>query len=162
MSTRRGSSTQVAKSVPFKNDTAQIDGDPKNVQTAIENLANDVSTSASPGFSFGRASNVNNGTWLLCETVPSNKSGRFVYITNAIVEKVFVSSEDIATYDLEIWYHDGNSINLTLLDTVSVTASRGGAFTVGQSVPTNKQLAIRLVNGSAKNVVAGLELSGTN
>jgi hypothetical protein len=162
MSTRRGSSTQVADSVPFDNDVAQIDNSPSTVQEAIENLANDVATSASPGFSFGRASNVNNGTWLLCETVPSNKSGRFVYITNAVVEKIFVSSEDIATYDLEIWYHEGNSVNANLIATVSVVNSRGGAFTVGQSVPTNTQLAVKLVNGSAKNVVAGLELSGTN
>jgi hypothetical protein len=162
MSSRRGSSTQTAKSTPFKNDVAQIDGNPKEVQTAIENLANDVSTSASPGFSFGRASNVNNGTWLLCETVPSNKSGRFVYINSAVVETIFVSSEDVATYDLEIWYHEGDSVNATLLDTISVVSSRGGSFSVGQSVPTNKQLAIKLVNGSAKNVVAGLELSGTN
>jgi len=134
----------------------------EDVQAAIDEVSNDVNTSASPGFSFGRASNVNAGTWLQNETVPSNKSGRYVYINNAVVERVFVSSENVDTFDIQVYYHDGDEVNLTLLGTVSVISARGGEFTVSWAVPSDKQLAIKLSSGAARNVVAGLELSGTN
>lgn len=129
---------------------------------AIRELAQTLSTSASPGFSFGRASNVNSGTWLQCESVPSNKSGRYVYINNAVIEKIFISNETISTFDIEIYSHEGNEVNLTLLYTASVTSSTGGGFSVGVSVSTGKQLALRLSSGSGKNLVCGLELSGSN
>lgn len=133
-----------------------------NVQDALDEIANDVNTSASPGFSFGRASNVNSGTWLQCETVPSNKAGRFVYINSAVIERVFVSSENISTFDIEVYYHDGDEVGLTLLGSVSIVSARGDEFVVSWAVPSDKQLALKLSSGSARNVVAGLELSGTN
>lgn len=151
---------QSAKETFFNNIGTGIISD--NVQGAIEEISNTVATSASPGFSFGRASNVNSGTWLQCEGVPSNKAGRYVYINNAIVETIFISNEVVGTFDIEIYYHEGDEVNLTLLDTISVVSASGGSFTVGQSVPTDRQLALKVVNGSAKNIVCGLELSGSN
>jgi hypothetical protein len=133
-----------------------------NAGGAIRELSTTVSTSASPGFSFGRASNVNSNTWLNCEGVPSNKSGRWVYITNAVVTRVFVSNEQQTTFDISVYYHDGNEINLTLLGTVSVVNLYGDSFSVNFPVPADKQLALRVTSGSARNVVAGLELQGTN
>lgn len=133
-----------------------------DMQGAIDEISNIVSTSASPGFSFGRASNVNNGTWLNVEGVPSNKAGRWVYINDAIVTKVFVSNEQLTTFDLDVYSHDGDGINLTLLGTISVVNSRGDSFDVNFPVATDKQLALRLSSGSARNIVAGLELQGTN
>jgi len=147
--------SQVAEEIPFDNDTNGFDS--TDVQGAIE----EVGLSASPGFSFGRSSNVNSGTWLQCETVPSNKAGRYVYINDASVVRVFVSNETVGTFDLEVFYHDGDATGLTSLGTVSVVSSRGDEFIVNWAVPTNKQLAIRLVSGSARNIVAGLELQGT-
>ena len=161
MSSRRGSSTQVAESVPF-DPTVTNELTATDTQGAIDELSNKVATSASPGFSFGRASNVNAGTWLQCETVPSNKSGRYVYINNAVITRVFVSNENVSTFDVSVYYHDGDSINLTLLGTVSIVSARGDEFTVSWSVPSGKQLAIQLSSGSARNMVAGLELQGTN
>lgn len=149
-----------AENIPYNNtDSGLIATD---VKSGLDEISNTVATSASPGFSFGRASNVSSGTWLQCETVPSNKAGRFVYISNAVIEKVFVSNENISTFDIGIYSHDGDEINLVLIDTVSIVASRGGSFTVSQPVATNKQLAIRVDAGSARNVVCGLELSGSN
>lgn len=133
-----------------------------NVQAAIDYLANIANTSASPGFSFGRAGVVAAGTYLQCETVPSNVSGRWVYINSAKVVRVFVSNEISGTFDIQVYYHDGNSINLTSLGTVSVSAAYGGAFVVNWSVPTNKQIAVKVATNSAKNIVCGLELTGTN
>lgn len=152
--------SQVAEEIPFDPDNGDLISE--DVQSAIDELAENVATSASPGFSFGRSGNVSNNTWLNCEGVPSNRAGRYVYINNAEVTRVFVSNEDINTFDVRVYTHDGDQINLTTLGTVSVVSSRGGEFTVSYPVPTGKQLALRVVNGSAKNAVAGLELKGTN
>ena len=150
----------VASSLFFDNSANGFVSD--NVQEAIEEINQTVITSASPGFSFGRASNVNAGTWLQCETVPSNKAGRYVYIANPVIERLFVSNENLATFTIEIYEHEGNEVNLTLLSSHTVTAARGDDFTVGVSATSGRQLALRLSSGSARNVVAGLELSGTN
>lgn len=155
-------STPVAKSTPFDNTSNGFTA--TNTQAAIEELNNKVNTSASPGFSFGRSGTVTAGTYLQCETVPSNVSGRWVYIADAVIKKVFVSNEDITTYKLEVYYHDGNEAGITSLGTVTVTAAKGGSFNVSWSVPINKQIAIRLATDSpnnAKNIVCGLELNGT-
>lgn len=159
MSTRRGSSTQVASSVPFDNDTNGFVSD--NAQSAIEEVNNNVQTSASPGFSFGRSGNVSSNTWLNCEGVPSNKSGRYVYINSAYVTRVFVSSEELDTFTLEVFYNDKGGLGLVSLGTVTVTADYGDAFSVNWAVPTDTELAIQLTTGSAKNIVAGLELRGS-
>lgn len=151
----------IAENFPF-DETVTGELTATNVQGAIDEISQTVATSASPGFSFGRASNVNNGTWLQCEGVPSNKSGRWVYINNAVITRVFVSNENVTTFDLSVYSHDGNSVNLTLLGTVTVSAARGDSFEVSFSVPVDKQLALRVTSGSARNVVAGLELQGTN
>ena len=151
----------IAENVPF-DETVTGDLTSTDVQGAIDELSNTVSTSASPGFSFGRASNVNTNTWLNCEGVPSNKAGRWVYINNAVVTRVFVSNESVGTFGVSVYYHDGDGQNLTLLGSVTVTSAYGDAFSVNWAVPTDKQLALRLTTGSARNIVAGLELQGTN
>jgi hypothetical protein len=133
-----------------------------NVQAAIDYLATQVSTSASPGFSFGRSGSVNAGTFLQCETVPSNVAGRWVYINNAVVDKVYLSNQVTGPFSVEVLYHDGNAVNLTSLGTVNVlTATYGGAYDVNWNVPQNKQLSVRLSTGVAQNVVCGLQLVGT-
>jgi len=131
-------------------------------QGAIEEVSNKVLTSASPGFSFGRSGNIPSGGWLNNETVPSNISGRFVYIYSAVITKIFVSNQDVNTFDIAAYYHDGDEGNLTFLGRQTVTTARGGSFIVSWAVPNGKQIATRIENGSAKNAVAGLELSGTN
>lgn len=157
MSTRRGSSTQVAESTNFDNTTNGFSS--TNVQGAIE----EIGASASPGFSFGRSGNLGPSTvWLSCESVPSNKAGRYVYINNAEIVRVFVSNEIMSTFTLEILYHEGDEVGLTSLGTVTVVSARGGDFVVSWNVPTSNQLSVRLISGTAKNVVAGLELKGNS
>lgn len=133
-----------------------------DLQAAVEEINETVSTSASPGFGFGKGGNVANGAYLECEGVPSNISGRYVYINNAVVTRVFISVQNSGTFDIEVFHHDGNGVNNTSLGTVSLVASTGGEFSVNWSVPTSKQLSMRIINGSAKNAVGGLELQGTN
>lgn len=157
---RRDDIEQVATGVPFDNSSNGFTS--TDVQGAIEELTNAVLTSASPGFSFGRSGNLPAGTWLSCETVPSNASGRYVYINSAYIKRVFVSNELTNTFDISVYYHYGNEAGLTLLGTVSIVSALGGAFSVNWAVPTGSQIAIQISTGSAKNAVAGLELSGTN
>lgn len=162
MSARRDEFTPVAETIPFDNSTNDFISE--DVQAAIEEIANDIATSASPGFSFGRSGNVTAGAYLQNETVPSNISGRWVYINGAMVVSVFVTNENVTTYKIEVLYHDGNEAGITSLGTVTITAAKGGAFSVSWPVPTNKQIAIRLAAdspNSAKNLVVGLQLTGT-
>lgn len=151
---------QVARTVPFDNEMNDFMSE--DVQSAIEELNNKVNTSASPGFGFGRSGNITSNTYLLCEGVPSNTSGRYVYINNAMITRVFVSVQLAATFTLAVYSHDGDELNLTLLGTVSVVNSTGGEFSVSWAVATSKQLAMIISTGSARNMVAGLELQGTN
>jgi hypothetical protein len=155
MSTRRGSPTEVAESVPFDNATNGFTSD--NVQGAIE----EIGASASPGFSWGRSGSTGAGTWLLNDGVPSNKSGRTIVLGDSKIVKIFSATEDANTYTLSLYWHEGNEINLTFLATLTVTASRSGnSGTISVPVPNGKQLAAQLATGSAKNIVAGMVIQG--
>lgn len=154
--------TPVARSVPFDNSANGFIS--TDTQAAIEEVNNRINTSASPGFSFGRSGNTTAGTYLQCETVPSSVSGRWVYINSASVTDVYISNETITTYTIQVIYHNGNLSGATLLGTVTVTAARGGAFSVSWPVPTNTQIAVLVDPATAnnpKNIVVGLSLTGT-
>lgn len=146
--------------IPFDNTGSPLTS--TEVGPAIRELTNKVITSASPGFSFGRSGNATSGTWLACETVPSNLSGRFVYIANAMIKSVFVANEEISTFNVSVFYHNGGGTGMTLVGTVSLSGVYGDAFSVSWTVPTGAYLAMQVTGGSAKNIVAGLELSGTD
>jgi hypothetical protein len=136
----------------------------ENVQGAIEDLCAEVTGAASPGYSFGRTS-ANSGTWLRrVGQIPTNRTGVTVGIQNPIVTKVFVSNQNIETYTIGIYEHDGNSINLTQLGTVSVSGARGDSFNVNFPTSTNKQLAVRVetVVGSVQNIGVDIILTGSN
>lgn len=118
-----------------------------------------TSVGASPGFTWGKSGNVTAGTWLLNDDVPSNKAGRLVFVNNAEITEVFVACELAATFDLEIYEHTGTGTEV-LLATFNIIAARSASFTTTTAVTSGKELALRINNGSAKNVVAGLILFG--
>jgi len=156
------SATPVARAVPFDNATNGFAS--TDTQGAIEELQTSLTISASPGFSFGRSGVATPGTYLQCETVPSNISGRWVYINSARVTHVYITNELVTTYTVEVLSHDGNGVNLASLGTVIIAAARGGDFPVSWAVAHDKQLAVRIATTSAnnpKNVVCGLQLSGS-
>lgn len=149
-----------AQNIPYDNTASELLA--TDVQEGIDELATSVATSASPGFSWGRAGN-NSNTWLQNEGVPSNKAGRAITFTDPRIVRIFTATEDAATYTLEIYEHEGNSINLTLLTSLSVTSSRtGDSGAIEIAATEGRQLAILLSSGSAKNIVVGLQLSGSN
>lgn len=158
MSARRDEFTPVAETIPFDNSTNGFVSE--DVQAAIEEVANTVDTSASPGFTWGSSGNVTSGSWLLNDTVPSNKAGRSIFLTGATLEYVFVRCELASTFSIEVYEHDGTTY--TLITTVTITAARAGDFPVA-SLPltTSKELAMKLSSGSAKNPVVGCVLKGS-
>jgi hypothetical protein len=120
-----------------------------------------VGATASPGWTWGRSGNVPNNTWLLNDTVPSNKAGRVVYLTSGVVKRVVVANEDASVFSLAFYHHDGNEVALTLLGTVTTTAVRSNSFNVSWAVPAGKQVAVKVSANSAKNVVVGALVAGT-
>lgn len=153
----------VARSIPFDNSTNGYVS--TEVQGAIEELNYIVATSASPGFTWGRSGNVNQNTWLLNDSVPSNLSGRTVFLNNAVVEKIFIANQDAtAGIIIEIYSHDGDSVNLALIGTVTTLATRSNTFTVNLPIALNKQLAMKVASGSAtgKNLVTGCLIRGSS
>jgi hypothetical protein len=155
--------TPVAKSVPY-DDTIQAPlSGTYNVQDILDWLKNRVATSASPGFTWGRSGNVNQNTWLLNDSVPSNLSGRICFLQSASIRNVFIANEDAtAGIIIEVYTHDGDENNLTLLGSVTTIAARSHTFSVNYPVAQNKQIALKISNTSvnAKNLVAGCLLFG--
>lgn len=117
-----------------------------------------MAVSASPGFTWGRSGNIPTNTWLLNDTVPSNKAGRRVFLANAQVINVFVSNETSGTFDVGVYEHTGGVPSL--IGTVSVVSARGGSFTTAFAITTDSELATRVTSGSAKNIQVGLIISG--
>lgn len=147
---------QVAEETPFDNTGTDF------VSNNVQNVIEEIGTSASPGYSFGRAGNNNPGTYLNRPGgVPSNTTGITVGFSNPILRKVVVATENLDTYTLNIYEHEGNSINLTLLTTVSVTLSRSETFNVDVTVTQGRQLAVQIASGSARNIGVDLNLIGS-
>jgi hypothetical protein len=135
-----------------------------SVQDALDNLYKKVNVSASPGFTWGRSGTNPGGTWLLNDTVPSNKSGREVFLYNSVIEKVYVANQDANSIKIGVYYHNGDSVGLTLLGTVTTGAVRSQDFTVSYSVPKGVQLALKIENNTpngAKEPVIGILMVGT-
>jgi hypothetical protein len=152
-------------------DAAGTDFDPNNcdattsdnVQGAIEEVCNAAAVSASPGFTWGDSGNVVAGTWLINDTVPSNKTGRNFPLYNGVLFQISVANENVNTFDIEVYEHDGTTF--TLLATVSIVAARSAVFDSGDfgsvSITRGKELAAQLSSGSAKNVVVQVIAKGT-
>jgi len=161
---RRDLHNPVAEEIPYDDQNIPTNlGD--NTQKAIDNLYNKVATSASPGFTWGRSGTAPPNTWLLNDSVPSNTSGRTVFLNNAEIQNVFVANQDATSgIILGVYSHEGNEVNLTLLGTVTTIATRSNTFTVAFPIAVNKQIGIKIMPGSAssKNIVVGILIRGSN
>ena len=150
---------QVAEETYFDPDNCdKIDSE--DTQGAIEDLCEALQDSASPGFTWGRSGNSSTNTWLLNDTVPSNRAGRTVMLAGVKIANVFVATENLNTYTVSIYEHEGDGINLTFLTSISVVSARSAQITVDVPITQNRQLAARITAGSCKNIVAGLVIKG--
>lgn len=134
----------------------------QDAQSAIEEVSFTSQVSASPSFSWGRTGAIPAGSWLLNDSVPSNRAGRTLMINNGKMSKISVATETLDTYQLEIYEHSGNQIGLTLLHTVTITATRSAQISIPNiSVTSGKQVAVLLSTGAAKNLVVGMIIKGS-
>lgn len=155
--------TPHAWNTPVETDSDRSNNIPDeydNTQLALEWIVDKVAISASPGFTWGKSGNITNA-WLVNDTVPSNLSGRNIFLHNAKIEMIYTKNEKISTYDLTIYEHDGTTY--TPLRTISVVGARGVEVTVDPPVSATqgKDLAAKITSGSAKNPTAGLLMVGT-
>lgn len=156
--TRRDEYVPVAQEVPFDNENNDFQSD--NVQDAIE----EAGASVSSGFTWGKRGNLTSNEWLLNDDVSSNKSGRPVG-TSSKVAQITVANEKVVSFTIGIYEHDGNSSNLSLL--VSVTVSPAATtddfdetdFGV-VNLTKGKQLAVKVISGSPKNLIVNLQAKG--
>jgi hypothetical protein len=133
--------------IPFDNSSNGFISE--DVQSAIE----EVTFSASPGFSFGRNGLVVVGTWLRRPgNVPSNRAGVTIPFSGGAISNIACSNQNIDTYTLGIYEHDGDLVNLSLLTTVTVTSARGDNFVLNVPVTQNKQIAVRLESSTFSSV----------
>jgi len=138
-----------------------IPEDVDNVQEFLEYLLTIAGISASPGFTWGRSGNVVSNSWLLNDTVPSNLTGRTVFIYNAEVIQFFTSNQDDpSTYTLGLYEHDG--VTYTLLETIAVVGARTATKDLTGVYPTKgNELAVKVESGSGKNITCGVLMKGT-
>lgn len=109
---------------------------------------------------FGYAGNA--GAFLnRAGNVPSNISGVPIMISSGEIRTVSVSNEDVDTYSVAIYEHDGDFTNPTLLYTVSVVGARGKTdANLSIMVTQGKQLAAEVSVGAVKNVGATVAMKG--
>jgi hypothetical protein len=151
----------IAENIPYDPSDSGLTA--TDVKAGLDELSTNIATSASPGFSWGRSGNLSTNTWLQNEGVSSNRAGRTVTFSSPEITRIFTASEDLNTYTITIYEHEGDSINLTALTTLSATASRtADSGTISVTVTQGRQLAIRITSGSAKNLVVGMTLAGEN
>ncbi len=131
----------------------------KNVQEAIEESRN---FRAVPVV-FTKSGAVTINTFLLNGSVPSNIAGRTIpsTATDVKIALIEIANQDVSTFDIGVYEHDGDEINLTLIETYIITAARTAEVLDGvTALDPAKQVAVKLTSGSAKNLSVSLTISG--
>jgi len=150
---------QTAKETPFDNSYNDLTSE--DAEAAILEVYDTTQVSASPGFTWGSSGNTPTNTWLLNDTVPSNKAGRISPVTGNITD-IFFAAENATTGNLGFYRNDGGGV-YTLLTTLTVVASRK-MHTSGLTVAISEddEICVQVTSGSFKNPVVGLIIRGTS
>jgi len=90
------------------------------------------------------------GSWCYSGELATNKTGIPFDLLNGLLEGIWVGASTEAEFDIEIYYHFGNELSLTLL--VS-------AFTVNFT-PTNYTLNFADADYGVTNIPQGVQLAG--
>ncbi len=116
-------------------------------------------TSASPGFTFGRAGNVTAGQYLQGPSgVLTNEAGVMATF-DGVVTSAWVIAKAAATFDIDILRRVG--VVFTTIGTISVVATRKGSAALAIPVSDQDELAVRVSAGSADEVSMGLIVEQT-
>lgn len=106
---------------------------------------------------FSRHQIVTDGTFLTFQENPSNQVGPISFFL-AKCTQVFVGCQEPEAADFEVYEHDGEFENATLVGSFSITAIKTSLLTTSFFIGEGKQIAIKLASGTLKNVTVGLEL----
>ena len=120
--------------------------------------------SSKPNQWFTKTGNVISGAYLNNGGIPSNVVGLPFGLNNGQLIKVWIGKEDASDLNLGIYTHDGDEVNLTLIHTVSMLIADGRtkSFDVsGVSIAKDKQIAIKITSGTAKNIKSYIITTGT-
>ena len=124
----------------------------------FKDLTGENLTGASPGFTFGRSGNVTNA-YLQNESVPSNTVGRLIMLDNAKINTIAIANEDVSTFDVKIYEHDG--VTFTLKSTQTVTSSKTKLVEdLAIALTKGKMMAVEITNGAAKNPLVTVIVKG--
>lgn len=146
----------IAENVPFDNTGTDF------TATDVQNALEEAGGAAAPPFTFGRSGNVSNNTWLqIVGQVPSNRTGLLIPSGINKISTIYASNQNVDSYTISFYEHEGNSANLTLLTSVSVTAATGNTVSVDIAVTPGRQLAAQVTAGNARNISAGAILKGS-
>jgi hypothetical protein len=102
-----------------------------------------------PSLTFGRQGNQNNA-FLIQNNVVSDNTGIPIKTLNTQIVFVAVSNDnDTATFDVEIYEHDGTTF--TLVASFTNTSARSTDYVPPSPInlTTDKELAVKITNGSA-------------
>jgi len=110
---------------------------------------------------FGTSGNASANSYLdRAGGVSSNISGIPIMVSAGKIKSISCGSENIETYSVEVYEHEGDFINPVLLYTLSVVASRSGSVHgLDVSVTQDSQLATKVLN-SVKNIGCTIGLKG--
>jgi hypothetical protein len=114
-----------------------------------------VDDTASPGFMFDRQGSAKKKDWLKAGNIYSNVVGWPFALANGRLTQIWIGNEDPNTFEIEIYEHQGDEVNLTLLTTVAVgVAARNASFDEGDfgtvNITQDYQIACRVKTGTLK------------
>lgn len=137
-----------------------------------EELIRQISAnSGKPSYSYGYSSTASNLTWLEHgPKVPSNKTGIPFGLNNGQLTFLWIGNSELVAYNISVYWHDGDEVNLTLLKTVTVpNTARTKTFDVTALgtiiVPKDKQIACRVTDvpgSNPRNIGLHATIIGTN
>jgi hypothetical protein len=138
-----------AENIPYDNSDSGLTA--TDIKSALDELDSQTATTIMHSVELSRQGNVTTNTWLLSQGTPSNKVGALVK-TTGIITQVTCGSENLDTYTVQFYKHNGDSTNLTSLGSVSVTSARSQTFTVSYSVTQGDHIGVKITSGSGKNI----------
>ena len=147
-------------SVYFQTDTTEWKKvGPLAVDWEIRGVGSSVVTQTA---SFGETGNIPVNTFVKrVGGVPSNIVGVPILVNGGSIRVASVFNENVSTYNVEFYQHDGNFTNPVLVYTLVVTNDYGVTVSnLNVTVTKEKQLAAKITGGAVKNVGVTIAMKG--
>lgn len=144
-------------------DTTNLPFEGDDVQEGFENLSFLTAVTSAPPLAWDRNGVVNQGTYLLNGSIPSNVTGRRVFLYNAELVYIYVSNSLSTTYTIDLILH--NKVTYNTIASLTTTADYGTElYYTGFPLTRGWELATRVSPTSANkpsNVVVGVLMKGS-